>query len=88
MNNFRRATIRSWKKATIVERVDILTLRGVYLDWDRIISPRDELVELFYGKLHIATCSPRASGVDPQMQAVKTGDTNDGQVLVRVVGQN
>lgn len=45
---FRSETIRTWVKTTLIERSDIMALRGVHLSPDRSTSSPEKLIELLY----------------------------------------
>lgn len=87
ITRFRPATIRTSIKAKLIESVDILAVLRVYLHSDRITGPKDKLTELLYRESHIGTRSSPTGGIEPQTQAVKSGDTTDEKVQARIVRQ-
>ena len=65
---FRPHTIRNWPRATVIERKDLLTQRGIFIDPDRKQPPAEAIIELLYRIDHMGIKTDKEKPTNKQYQ--------------------
>lgn len=65
ITTFRPVKLRSWPKPTLIEWVDILIMRGIYIIPDLGTSATEKLIDLLYREYHIGVHLHRQGAGDP-----------------------
>ena len=58
IKSFRPRTIRTWDRAFLIEWIELLIKRGVYVETGRHLSMTQSLLDLLYRKVHVKISRP------------------------------